>query len=97
VGKPFLDSSWGLELEKLRDYDDHSGKNRNARVTRIDCEEGALGTRLMLHGMNQLKAKGITAVMLGVDDSNVTKAMRLYEKLGFKVARKEMVYEKTME
>jgi ribosomal protein S18 acetylase RimI-like enzyme len=56
-----------------------------------------IGTKLMLHGMNQLKAKGITVAMLGVDDRNVTKAMRLYEKISFKVVRKEMAYEKTIE
>jgi mycothiol synthase len=56
-----------------------------------------IGTKLMLQGMNQLKAEGITVVMLGVDDWNVTKAMRLYEKLGFKIARKEVAYEKTIE
>jgi ribosomal protein S18 acetylase RimI-like enzyme len=56
-----------------------------------------IGTKLMLHGMNQLKAKGMTVAMLGVDDWNVTKAMQLYEKVGFKVARKEVAYEKTIE
>jgi mycothiol synthase len=56
-----------------------------------------IGTKLMLHGMNQLKAKGMTVAMLGVDDRNVTKAMRLYEKVGFKVVRKEVAYEKTIE
>ncbi len=56
-----------------------------------------IGTQLMLHGMNQLKEKGMTVVMLGADDQNVTKAMRLYDNLGFKVARKELAYEKTIE
>lgn len=56
-----------------------------------------IGTKLMLHGMNQLKAKGMTVAMLGVDDRNVTKAMRLYEKVGFKVVRKEVAYERTIE
>jgi len=56
-----------------------------------------IGTKLMLHGMNQLKAKGMTVAMLGVDDRNVTKAMRLYEKVSFKVVRKEVAYEKTIE
>jgi mycothiol synthase len=56
-----------------------------------------IGTKLMLHGMKQLRTKGMTVVMLGVDDLNVTKAMRLYEKLGFKVIRKEVAYEKTIE
>jgi ribosomal protein S18 acetylase RimI-like enzyme len=39
----------------------------------------------------------MTAAMLGVDDRNVTKAVRLYEKVGFKVARKEMACEKAIE
>ena len=56
-----------------------------------------IGTKLMLHGMNQLKANGMTVVMLGADDLNVTQATRLYDKIGFKVARKEMAYEKTLE
>jgi mycothiol synthase len=56
-----------------------------------------IGTKLMLHGMNLLKTKGMTVAMLGVDDWNVTKAMRLYEKVGFKVARKEAAYEKSIE
>jgi ribosomal protein S18 acetylase RimI-like enzyme len=55
-----------------------------------------IGTKLMLHGMNLLKAKGMTVAMLAVDDWNVTKAMRLYEKVGFKVARKEVAYEKSI-
>ncbi len=56
-----------------------------------------IGTKLMLHGMNQLKANGMTVLMLGADDLNVTQATRLYKKIGFKVARKEMAYEKTLE
>jgi ribosomal protein S18 acetylase RimI-like enzyme len=56
-----------------------------------------IGTRLMLHGMNLLKTKDMTVAMLGVDDWNVTKAIRLYEKVGFKVARKEVAYEKNIE
>jgi ribosomal protein S18 acetylase RimI-like enzyme len=55
-----------------------------------------IGTKLMLHGMNLLKAKGMTVAMLGVDDWNVTKAMRLYEKVGFKVAKKDVAYEKNI-
>jgi mycothiol synthase len=56
-----------------------------------------IGTKLILHGMNLLKAKGMTTAMLGVDDWNVTEAMRLYEKIGFKVARKEVVYERNID
>jgi len=55
-----------------------------------------IGTKLMLHGMNLLRAKGMTVAMLSVDDWNVTKAMRLYEKVGFKVVKKDVFYEKTI-
>ena len=57
----------------------------------------AVGTRLMLHGMHRLKVMGMNTAMLGVDDWNVTKAMKLYEKVGFKVAKKDMAYERNVE
>ena len=53
-----------------------------------------IGTKLMLQGMETLKGKGMTTTMLGVDDWNVTKAMKLYEKCGFKVIKKDFTYEK---
>jgi len=56
-----------------------------------------IGTRLMLQGMETLKAKGMTTAMLGVDDWNVTKAMKLYEKVGFKVVKKDFTYERNLE
>lgn len=56
-----------------------------------------IGTMLMIHGMRRLKAMGMTSAMLGVDDWNVTKAMHLYEKVGFKVAKKDLAYERSIE
>jgi ribosomal protein S18 acetylase RimI-like enzyme len=55
-----------------------------------------IGTRLILHGLNFLKANGMTTAMLGVDDSNVTKAKHLYEKVGFKATWKQLIYEKNI-
>jgi len=55
-----------------------------------------IGTSLMLRGMETLKAKGMAVVMLGVDDWNVTKAIKLYEKVGFKVVRKDLTFEKSL-
>ncbi|HIE14908.1 TPA: GNAT family N-acetyltransferase [Candidatus Bathyarchaeota archaeon] len=55
-----------------------------------------IGTRLMLQGLQTLKDKGMTTVMLGVDDFNVTKAMELYKKVGFKVKKKDLTYEKDL-
>lgn len=58
--------------------------------------KAGIGTRLMLQGMETLKAKGMTTAMLGVDDSNVTKAMKLYAKVGFKVTKKDLTYERNI-
>jgi ribosomal protein S18 acetylase RimI-like enzyme len=54
------------------------------------------GTKLMLEGLAMLKAKDMTKAMLGVDDFNPTKAMKLYEKVGFKAIKKDFTYEKTL-
>jgi mycothiol synthase len=56
-----------------------------------------IGTKLILQGMNLLKHMDMTTAMLGVDDWNVTKAIYLYKKVGFKIARKTVAYEKNLE
>jgi len=53
-----------------------------------------VGTRLMIEGMKLLKSKGMTEALLGVDDQNPTKAIKLYEKTGFTVLRKDQAYQK---
>jgi mycothiol synthase len=55
-----------------------------------------IGTALMLHAMKSLKAKGMKEAALGVDDSNPTKAIELYKKVGFKVVKKDLTYLKTI-
>jgi len=56
-----------------------------------------IGTRLMIEGMKLLKAKGMNEAMLGVDDQNPTKAIELYEKVGFKAAIKDIAYQKMIQ
>ncbi len=51
-----------------------------------------IGTTLMQRGMEFLKSEGMTEVELGVDDSNPTKAIELYRKVGFEVIRKDLTY-----
>lgn len=53
-----------------------------------------IGTRLMLQGLETLKAEGMTKAMLDVNDFNPTKAHKLYEKVGFQVVKKYLIYEK---
>ena len=56
-----------------------------------------IGTSLILRGMEYLKSKGMAEVELGVDDLNQTGAMKLYEKVGFKVIRKDLTYLKRLQ
>jgi len=53
-----------------------------------------IGTKLILRGMEYLREKGMIEVELGVDDLNQTEAIKLYEKVGFKVIRKDLTYQK---
>jgi mycothiol synthase len=55
-----------------------------------------IGARLMLHALETFRAKGMTKATLGVDDYNPTKAMKLYEKVGFKVKRKDLEFEREL-
>lgn len=48
----------------------------------------------MLQGLETFKAKGMTKARLDVDDLNPTKAIKLYEKVGFKVMKKWGIYER---
>jgi len=55
-----------------------------------------IGARLMLHGLETLKAKGMTKATLGVDDYNPTNALALYEKVGFRVKKKHFAFEREL-
>jgi ribosomal protein S18 acetylase RimI-like enzyme len=52
-----------------------------------------IGARLMVHAMQVLKGRKMTEALLYVDETNPTKATKLYEKVGFKVAMKSIIYE----
>jgi len=55
-----------------------------------------IGTALILRGMCSLKSKGMTKVELETDDTNPTRAIELYKKVGFKAFRKLLVYQKSI-
>jgi mycothiol synthase len=55
-----------------------------------------IGAKVMLYALEALKAEGATRAMLGVDDYNPTKAIRLYEKVGFRVKKKDLVFEREL-
>jgi len=55
-----------------------------------------IGKALLIHAMKFLKEKGMKEAMLGVDDTNITKAIKIYESLGFEVILKYYRYIKEL-
>jgi ribosomal protein S18 acetylase RimI-like enzyme len=53
-----------------------------------------IGTAMVRHAMEFLKSQGMIDVELGVDAANPTNAIELYEKMGFKIVRRNMAYTK---
>jgi mycothiol synthase len=56
-----------------------------------------VGVRLMLHGLEALRAKGMARAILGVDDDNPTRAIRLYEKVGFRIKTKHLTFQRGLQ
>jgi mycothiol synthase len=55
-----------------------------------------IGARLILHALETFGARGMTKATLGVDDYNPTKAIGLYEKAGFRVIKKDFIFEREL-
>ena len=55
-----------------------------------------LGLALLLHGFAELRRRGCDRVGLGVDGENATCAVRLYERAGMSVERRNDLFEKTL-
>ena len=55
-----------------------------------------LGTALLYHTFRDFRERGATRVGLGVDGENTTGAVRLYERVGMHVVRRNDTYEKTL-
>ena len=55
-----------------------------------------IGTRLLLHVLKLLKDKGMTSASLDTEDTNPTRAITLYEKVGFKVLQEYITYAKNI-
>ena len=76
---------------------EHKGAKRgwilSTGVLKPNRKKG-IGTAMLQHAMEFLKSKGMTDVELGVDDSNPTKAIELYKKMGFKIVRRNLAYTK---
>ncbi len=86
----------GISLCNLKaDEDPGMGWVGSLGVLRPYRKQG-LGSALLRHSFGELYRRGQRRVGLGVDASNLTGALRLYEKAGMRVQRKFNTYEKEL-
>jgi len=83
--------------------DDKYNLERNTRAGWVavigvlkSCRRAGVGTALTLHAIENLQGKGMSRALLGVDDDNATRAIGVYEKVGFTVKRKDIVYQRNL-
>jgi len=64
--------------------------------TRRGYRKIGLGRAMLLAGLHLLKREGMDTGVLDVDAENPTGALRLYESVGFHVAKTDMAYRKDL-
>lgn len=94
-GKPVGFVAVGIDQKYNEERNSRLGWIHSIGVLKQNRLKG-IGMRLMIEGMKLLKAKGMTEAILGVDDQNPTKAIKLYEKLGFRVTKKDVAMRKNI-
>jgi len=87
--------SIGIDEKYNREKETLSGWINDIGVLKPFRRRG-IGTALMLKGLKELKNEGLENALLYVDDENPTKAIKLYEKVGFKIVKKTQIYQKKL-
>ncbi len=83
--------------------DESYNREKNAKIGEIitigvlkPYRGQGVGTRLVLHALENLRGKRMTGAIVGVDDYNPTRARGLYEKVGFIARKKEFTYQRDL-
>ncbi len=83
--------------------DEEYNLQRSTRIGEVNVigvlkpyRSAGVGTSLMLHALEEIRKKGMTGAILGVDDYNPTRAMGLYEKVGFRIKKKDLIYQTSL-
>lgn len=93
----FVVKEWDEVAAALLCEEDRFGGGWIASIgVRKPWRRRGLGFALLLHGFDQLYARGQRRIALGVDAENPTGATRLYERAGMRVAYEAVIYEKRL-
>jgi mycothiol synthase len=95
AGQPAGYLSYGIDAEENRHREKKRGGLWDIGVLRQFRGRG-IAKRLMIDGMKHLQREGMEEAELSVDETNVTNAMKLYERLGFAVARRRIAWNKRL-
>jgi ribosomal protein S18 acetylase RimI-like enzyme len=93
--KPVGYLTYGINTEDNKYHNKKCGFLYALGVLKEFRREG-IATKLILESMNLLKSNGMEEVELVVDETNPTEAIKLYEKLGFKVVENRFFYLKKL-
>jgi mycothiol synthase len=81
------------------DWIEHIGRQEgwvNTLAVLREHRHRGLGTALLAHGLHLLRQGGMDYASLGADSENLTGAVRLYERLDFRVRRVQIAYRRTI-
>jgi mycothiol synthase len=84
-----------IQPEENARYHRQRGWTENICVRRPWRGRG-VAKALIAANLRELKARGMTEAALGVDAENPTGALRVYESMGFRVVKREIVYRKAL-
>jgi mycothiol synthase len=90
----------GIVLNKIDpDWIAQTGRQEgyiNTLAVLREHRQRGLGTALLAQSLHSLRQAGMESVHLGADAENLTGAVRIYERLGFRVCKTTAAYRKTM-
>ncbi len=86
----------GISLCRLQSYSDPGLGYVNILGVRRSWRKRGIGLALLRHSFGELYKRGKSRVGLGVDASNLTGALRLYENAGMQIHHAFDLYEKTI-
>jgi mycothiol synthase len=90
LGLNIIDPGWIAQTGRLEGYIDTLAVLREHR-------QRGLGTALLAHSLRALREAGMEAAHLSADADNLTGAMRLYMRLGFRVRKTSVAYRKLIQ
>ncbi len=84
-----------IDLDQNRVYNRKRGWTENICVRRPWRKRG-LASALIVQSIQAIKERGMTEAALGVDGQNLSGALQLYERLGYRVVKRSWVYRKPL-